>query len=46
MLQALYPFVPHLASEIWETNSKNVSAMGLSKEIERQEWDDIAKLLE
>ena len=46
MVQALYPFVPHLASELWENMQDKVVAMGFDQRIERQEWDNIAKLME
>lgn len=46
LVQALFPFVPHLASELWSKMGHIVESLGLYKDIQDQVWDNIAGLLE
>ena len=45
-VQSLYPFVPHLASELWENMHEKVVSMGFDKKIDKLQWDNISNLME
>lgn len=49
LVQALYPFVPHLASEIWEqleSEGNVISKLGFNTELASHKWENVASLLE